>query len=292
MLPRVVGAFYAIGGWLAVKAVASGDMLDRMLTALKAARPGRNEQIRRWVLGAVAVMTCLSGIALVLMSRWALPLFLVNLLAQAGWIAWARTAFPPEDEDELRGRRAVTNAAVGYTAATALVVWLDWRGTLAPFSDPVVPLVLGLAAAGLGAWLIKQLSWNPGSLPDDWDELPEIEQPLFRQPTRLRLAPAIGDWVLWDADDGRGLDPFLYLPEDIAERIALWESAHEAALDPDDVFGPAVFADLEAANAHALEGRLIAMELEKIYGPGSVDGPIYEARTVAESMTPAPAAHG
>jgi len=274
ILPRVVGAFYLVGGWLALRAVLGGDMLDRMLAALRAAaRPSRKDAVRRWVLGTGALLTCLSGAALMLMSRWALPLFTANLLVQAGWLAWARTAFPPEDEEEAQGRRSVISAAVGYTAVTALVFWLHWRGRMAPLTDPVAAIVLGLAAAILGGWMIKHLSWDPMSVPDDWDDAPEPDEPELRPPSRLRLAPTVGDWVLWDADDGRGLDPFLYLPPDLAERITLWEGAYES--DPADPLGPPRFQSLKAAQTHRQTGRAIADEIERIYGPGSVEGPVY-----------------
>jgi hypothetical protein len=276
LLPRFVGAFYAFGGWVALRTLITNDALDRMLGLLQAETPGRDETIRRWVLGVSSLLTALSGVALALMSRWAVPLFVANLAAQAGWLIWARTAFPPEDAEDARGRRAVINAAVGYSAVTALTIWLDWRGRLGPFGDPIALAVLGVTAAALGAWLLKQLSWDPGSLPEGWDTPFEIEPPEIRQPARLRLEPRIGDWSLWDADDGRGLDHHLYLPEALAARIEAWEQDHHAALDADDAFGPVRFATPEAARTHREAGLAIVAALEEIYGPGTVEGPIYD----------------
>lgn len=277
ILPRFVGAFYAVGGWFALRALLTSDMLDRVLSALRTT-PGstRNDAIRRWVLGGAGLVTCISGVALVLMSRWALPLFVVNLAAQAGWLVWARTAFPPEDEEDVEGRRAVINAAIGYAAVTALVFWLDARGRLGPFADPLPIMVLGLSALTLGAWLVKHLSWNPGALPQDWDDPMPHHEPERREPLRLRLEPRIGDWSLWDADDGRGIDPQVYLPPDLAERLEAWEDAHQQALDPEDPDGPVRFETRKAALAHLEAGRALVADLEAIYGLGSVEGPVYE----------------
>jgi hypothetical protein len=150
---RLVGAFYAFGGVMALRAVAMDALLDRALSALSASSPRRKDAVRRRVLASGAVLTALSGLGLAMMSGWAPRLFLANLTVQAGWLLWARTAFPPTDEAEARGRRSVINAAVGWIVATALVLWLEWNGRLGDPGDPLALTVLGIAAATMVVWL-------------------------------------------------------------------------------------------------------------------------------------------
>jgi len=275
ILPRLLGAFYLFGGWMGLKALAMDDALDRMLGALSAEPATDKETLRRRVLAACVLLTALSGVALMLMSRLALPLFVLNLVAQAGWLLWARTAFPPEDAEDALGRRRSRNAAIIWVAATLFVAWLDRQGRFAPFADPIPAVVVGLAALILGGWAIRQLSWDPGSLPEDINTLPDFEPPEIRHPSRIRLAPMIGDWSIWDADDGRGLHAYAYLPLDLADRIEDWAAEYEAALDPYDLQSPPRFATAAAERKHrAATAEIIAL-LEAIYGPDSVEGPSY-----------------
>lgn len=271
IVARLIGAFYAFGGWLALRYLLTEDVIDKMMAALKASRPEPRDVIRSRVLAVVGLLTCLSGVALALMSHWAVVLFLANVAAQAVWLVWAGRAFPPQDVEEARGRRATINAAVGYTVIAVVVVWLAGAERLGPWTDPWPAAALTLAGLGLVVWVRRHLGWQAGALPElePWPEEPEPDR---RPPTRVRLAPSIGDWTLWDADDGRGLDHFAVLPGPLADRVERWLTVHEEALDPEDVFGPPRFNDPVQARAYNLEGQAIHDALEALFGPGNVEG--------------------
>lgn len=266
---RLIGAFYAFGGWLALRYLLTDDLLDKMIAALKVAQPEPRDVVRRRVLACVGLLTCLSGVALLLLSQWAVVLFLVTLAAQAALLVWAGRAFPPRDAADRQGRRATINAAIVYAAMTAVVLWLQSDGRLSSWTDPVGPAAMVLVGGALGVWMWGHLKWKAGEVEDD-EPWPEFE-PDLHPPTRVRLAPVIGDWTLWDADDGRGLDPFTYLPEELAQRVEQWEAARERALDPEDVFGPPRFATPAAAGEYAEERRAIVAALEAVFGAGNVE---------------------
>jgi len=269
IVARLIGAFYAFGGWLALRYLLTDDLLDKMIAALKVAQPEPKDVVRRRVLAGVGLLTCLSGVALLLLSRWAPVLFLAGLAAQGALLVWAGRTFPPKDAADRKGRRGTINAAVVYSAVTAVVLWLQADGRLSSWSDPVGPTALVLVGGVLGVWMWGHLRWRAGEV-DDEEVWPEFE-PDLHPPTRVRLAPMIGDWTLWDADDGRGLDPFTYLPEALAQRIEQWEAVRERALDPEDVFGPPRFETPVAAREYAEETVAIVAALEAVFGAGNVE---------------------
>ena len=109
---RLVGAFYVFGGVMTLRAIAMDAVLDKALAAITLGRPDHDGELRRRVLTALSLVTAEAGGALLLLGGLAPWLFLLNLGLQAGWLFWARTRFPPEDEEDARGRRQSARAAV------------------------------------------------------------------------------------------------------------------------------------------------------------------------------------
>lgn len=153
-LLRGIGTFYAVSGLLVVHALALDGVADKLLAALEGAMPAK-ERTRRLLLRVGAALTISGGLALLLLSRWTLPLMLANVAAQGGWLAYARVHFAPEDADQALGRKRTINAFILYCAVTALVVWAFSTGIVVAeagtYSDALPP-VGGILVL---AWLLR-----------------------------------------------------------------------------------------------------------------------------------------
>ncbi len=154
---RAVGLFYALGAVFLIRQMAMSDVLDRALLALEAKPRQDKHAVKRWLLGAGAALTGGSGVAALLMSSWALPLFGVNLVLQAGWLVWASRAFPPEDAEDAVGRRRTFNAAFFYATVTATVFALGWEGALRPWDELRSAGPVAVATLGYGVYLLRSL---------------------------------------------------------------------------------------------------------------------------------------
>lgn len=268
---RLIGAFYVFGGVIALHAIARDALLDKAIASITLSDENPDEALKRRILTVASLLTAVSGGALVLMAGVAPWLFLLNLICQAGWLAYARKRFPPADEDEGRGRRQVANAALVWGVITAIVIWLDFDGRLGSPADPWPPLMLAAGGLGLLVWIARHLAWKPARAPAFETDEPESAEP----PARVRLSLRYGYQTFWDADDGRALNPYDHLPTDLATRLLVWEDRFHVAVDPADPDAGPRFSPQEAL-AHAAEGRAIAAELTAIFGEGAVEGPVLE----------------
>lgn len=116
-LAYVIGAFYLLGGLVALRQARVNLMLDRALAAVSLVTITREDRIVGAWMVAAAVLTLGSGAALLALSRWAVPVFVLCWLSQALYLLWAvRT--------KDYGRMATVQAFALYTLATLLVVWL------------------------------------------------------------------------------------------------------------------------------------------------------------------------
>lgn len=273
IVARLVGAFYAFGGVMTLRAIAMDAVLDTALASITLSRPDRDDELRRRVLTALSLVTAASGGALVLLSGLSPWLFLLNLGLQAGWLVWARTRFPPQDDEEAQGRRRVARAAVAWAGATAIVLWLDFDDRLGSILDPWPPSILAAGVAAMLIWILPHLTWKPGPTPAFGEE-PD-GQAVVVPPRRVRLALRYGFQSLWDADDGRALNPYDHLPEALAARLMAWEDAFHDATDPHDADAGPLFTPAQA-ESHELEGLAIAAELRTLFGDDAVDGPFIQ----------------
>lgn len=272
---RLVGAFYVFGGIVALRAVALDSVLDQALASMTRDRPDPEDVLRRRILAATSVVTGVSGLSLVLLSGWAVWLFLLNLGLQAGWLVFAARRFPPADESEAQGRRQVARAALIWAVATAMVLWLNAEGRLAALDIGWREATLAAAALAMGGWIARQLMWNPGPRPAFGEE-PDGMPVVLPRPTRVRLVRRYGYQPLFDADTGHPVDIFEHLPEVLAERLRTWENDFHDAVDPYDPEAGPAFSPAEAL-AHDQEGEAIARALRAEFGDSNVEGPVQEA---------------
>lgn len=286
IVARFVGAFYIFGGFIALRLMRMDKLLDAAISAIDLKPVHPRERVRRIMLSLGGILTGLSGVALLTLSLWAVPLFIVSLAAQAAWLLWARTNYAPENAGEARGRRQTTNAAIIYAVVTAAVVWLGASGVLAGWAEPLPLLALGFAIISGLVWFA--LGLRPGkrmALDEGFDQdayVPEDPDANAWQPARILVSPRIGGFTLFDADTGEPIYPYQILEADFAYRVDLWEESYQAACDPDLTDSPAFFKSEAEALAFRAEGDAIVAELRLIYGRDNVEGPIYEQRIVPQ----------
>jgi hypothetical protein len=113
-----LGLFHAIAAILIMRAVVMDHLMDQMLAGITLQPIPFKEHLRRYLMVSTGLASGMGGVALLVLSTWAVPLFLIGLTAQAGYLLWAPGAFPIEDESDARGRRQTVNAAILYAAAT------------------------------------------------------------------------------------------------------------------------------------------------------------------------------
>lgn len=275
---RLAGAFYAVGGLIAIRAMAMSEMLDRALNMITLKREPAKTVVRRWLLGAGAVLTGASGVAAALLSFWAMPLFAANLGAQAGWLAWARTAFPPEDEEDAAGRRRTTNAALGYAVLTLLVLYLWRQGRLSGALDPWTAVPTGLATLGYGAYLLRGLRWpSKGGWSGGGGDNAEADYPVdtVRHPSRIRFTVHPWRYPILDADDDYPYNHFELLDVEVAGEIEEWHDAYVALFMAAGEGAKTVFPSEAEEAAHRAKGAEFVDYLRGTYGRDNVEGPIY-----------------
>jgi hypothetical protein len=125
-----LGTFYVFAGAVAIRTARTNRITDDALEALTGDRTPLPEWMRRWFILAVGALVLAGGIALVLLSRWAAPIFIAGTLVQVAYLLYASRTLPPESEQQALGRRRTINAMYIYAAATAVVLWLEGEGVL------------------------------------------------------------------------------------------------------------------------------------------------------------------
>jgi hypothetical protein len=176
---RAVGLFYALGAVFLIRQMAVAELMDRALAAIEMKGEAGKQIVRRWLLGAGAAFTGTSGVAALLLSSWALPLFALNMVLQAGWLVWAASAFPPEDEEDALGRRRTLNAAFFYATVTVTVFALGFEGRLRPWGEWQSAVPVAAATLAYFVYLARSLSgmWRPARddrpEPADDDDTPK-----------------------------------------------------------------------------------------------------------------------
>ena len=264
---RAVGAFYLAGSYFLLRTILMDSVLDKALSALSASAEDGKEKGRRLIVGFFSVLYGAGGMALMLMSSWALPLFAASLAAQVVWLFWGRRFFIPAEEDDEASVRQIRNASILYLAATLGVVWL-WRdGRLGPWDDPLAAALTATVLVGLGGWFLYHLSWKPVSPGVFADEGASEPQPA---PQRIIIDPARWLWPLVDADIDMRFSHLTALDGDLGHRIEEWDDVFQNAFDPEDQTMAPEFASAEALAAYLAEGEAIAGELAAIFGTDNV----------------------
>lgn len=271
-----IGAFYVFAGIVVIRAMALDRFMDQVIAALE--QPGQAcvPGVKSRMLTIGGYLTLAGGVALVLLSRWALVLFLVNAVWQGIYLLWAARHDHPQDAEDKKGRQQTQNATLLYFAATVFVVWLAVQGRLGSWDTPWWRLALEALAVALAAgasWAMIHKPWVQQSeapaldagRPDHADT--KAVQGDVQAPVSLRLAPEWGAWPLWDDDTGASLNHFdLGLPHDLATRIEAWDQLFQSTYNPDDPLAGG-FKDEAARQAYLSQGRDIAAYLRDFW-PG------------------------
>lgn len=273
VLLRLVGAIYVLAGAALMRHLVMDHVLDQALAGLTLKPIPARDTIRRWLLGSGGIAIGMGGAALMVLSIWAMPLFVFGALNQLVFFLWASKAFPPDEAEPVTGRRRGTGAALFFGGITVLAFWLAWAGHLRPWLDPwalFIPII-GLAILfGIGHhffWRARRVgSWD---VPE-----PPPPDPLAR-PRAVALAPDWGGRLLVDADRDDWLDYDLFVPPDLSERIYLWGAVFHAGEDYDSREFWAQFTDTDHEVTHRAEGEAIVTALKTIFGEQEVFGPVY-----------------
>ena len=137
---RAVGFFYTLSGFLLVRSFAKGGLIEKSMHRLDG-KSSEAERVRAYQLKAMAALTVASGLAMLTFSQWIPHLMISNAAVQAMWLIYSKKAFPPQDAEELLGRRRTINALIIWLLATAFALSVVW--------GPQSPA----AASGMANWL-------------------------------------------------------------------------------------------------------------------------------------------
>ncbi len=261
-----LGAFYALGGLVIIRGVQMDHVLTGAIAAIEARRRTAIGNLRTPILGLMGVLTGAGGVALAFLSSLALPIFVLNLFVQLGWML-AGTQSPDDD----LGRQRARNATMIYAAATAFVIWLDTEGQLRRWDEPAPLLMTALTAAVLAGWLITGLRRKPQETAERGTFDPADQQAPAVKQRRVRLALGSGDGPITDSVSEEVIDIDAEFTPTLASEIRQWENDYRrwfnAKLGEDEY--DAVFGSIRP------RGERIAEALRQIYGAENVEGPIF-----------------
>lgn len=299
LIAFAAGLFYAAGGVVHMRALVMDAMADGLLAVLGGSNVGK-ERLRTRIMTLGAALTFASGLSLMAMSRWTLPIFAVNAALQGAFLLWAARAFPPQDDDERRGRRSTVRAFFIYLAAFGFVVALDRLGLLRIWFEPApVELAIIVASAIAVSWFVRRGLRAPSEGPAPMHApAPQAEAQVSLPPERLRLAPEYHCSPLWDDERGNMLLPGdLALSPELVARIEAWNAEFQSTYREDNPLG-AVFPDVAAERAWVREGYAIAGDLGREWpGPlnvqiSALDMLVRDARHDLSPLTPMPEDRG
>jgi hypothetical protein len=115
-------------GLLALNQARSGRLTAASIEALTGDRTPL-KKLRSFV-ALIGILLSSGGLALLALSRWAAPIFLLGMLLATAYLIYASRALPPIEEAQALGRRRTILAIYVYAVATALVLWLESQGVL------------------------------------------------------------------------------------------------------------------------------------------------------------------
>lgn len=272
---RTIGAFYVFASLLGMRSMVMDHLMDQMLAGISLKPIPKKDHQRRWLLSSSVLSIGMGGMALMVLSLWAVPLFLFGAVTQGFYLLWARTAFPPEDDSERTGRRQTTNAAALYGGVTLLVCLAAGFGLLRPWLDP---WALAVPAAGLILLFVvgRHFLWTTRrNRRRSWDDTEPPPYEIPPPPARVLLAPWWGGYPLRDADTDDGVIYDDYLPRELADRLYEWSRAFHGGDDPDVQEFWAEFEDAAAEAAHRAEGDSIVAGMRTVFA--GAEGPVYPA---------------
>lgn len=237
---RALGVFWFVGGMMTLRALRMDRALDSMFAAIKGGVAAK-DLARASLLGFGAVLTGLTGVALVALDRFAPFLLVVNAAAQAAWLLYAARYFPPEDDDDRIGRARVRNAFVFWSVATVAVIAAERAEAISFFAWPVAEMVAGAVALAVLGWQGVEIARMGRVRPlegggDDAGEGEDFAAALDPSaPRRWILGPNLFSAPLWDADTNASFYPDrLALPAEVIAEIEELEADVREKLRPSE----------------------------------------------------------
>lgn len=273
LLARVLGGFYLVGGLIVLRALAMSRFLEMALAALEGVSQKR-ALIRSLLLAIGGILTAISGLALFLLHEAVIPLMLANVAMQIVWLLVASRWFPPQDEDDRRGRLSTMRATAMFTGMTLLVLWLERTGKLALTSDSTANMALALSGLGLIGWQAYAINKErhsdvPTFQPVEAGEYP-VEITPRALPSRLHIEPRYYAYAIWDAESGDTLDPEeLDIPPALRQRIIDFGLEAGRVFD-DEQPGGSKIGDAAARAPLEAEAQAILAELMPLVGEDNI----------------------
>jgi hypothetical protein len=273
---RALGVFWFVGGMMTLRALRMDRALDTMFAAIRGGIEGK-DLVRASLLGFGAVLTVLTGVALVALDRFAPALLVVNAGSQAAWLLYAARAFPPEDDDDRIGRVRVRNAFVFWCVATVVVIAAERAGVVALLAWPdaeVAAAAIGLAVlVWQGVEIVRmgrvRALEGAGGDAETGSDLDTALDP--SAPRRWILGPNLFSAPLWDADTNATFYPDrLALPAEVIAEIEALEAEVREKLRPSEDGEVYVFMSGDRA-AFAERAEALAEKLKDHLPGGEVD---------------------
>lgn len=149
---QAAGLFYFLTAFVAMRAAATGGLIDAVLGALTPAEPAEAKaqtQRRRWLVWG-SVLNGWGGAAITL--RWDGAILILSVAAAAQWLYLLDIAprhLDPHDPPDPAGRRSTRSAAVLFTAVSAIAVIAFLQGRLVPFALLILPIRVAAIATGV-----------------------------------------------------------------------------------------------------------------------------------------------
>ena len=120
MVLRVIGAFYAFGGFVATRAGLMSQFLDQAIAAIALKKPPRSETAQNAWLIATAALVLIGGVLLLAGLQLAAWVFVASSLGQAAYIYYVAPRF--------FDRRRRPDATVAAARTNAFVIYLGGDG--------------------------------------------------------------------------------------------------------------------------------------------------------------------
>ena len=267
---RVIGAFYAFGGFVATRAGLMSRFLDQAIAAIAVQKPPAAERAQNAWLLTTSALVLAGGVLLLAGLQLAAWVFAFSTLGQIAYIYYLAPRFFDKDEaPDAAGRRSTTNALVIYAAATAFILWAAYRGRLIGVDEASTPALIAVGGALLlyAGYVARALWWTPRQSAGGSGLLGAADDAPSRPLHESKRIKVMADYYcdpLWALDeDLYGCFPpeDLGLSDDLTGALNAWALSYDGSLSADD---PATSLWSEAEHAaHAAEGRRLAVRLKR-----------------------------
>jgi hypothetical protein len=266
---RVIGAFYAFGGFVATRAGLMSRFLDQAIAAIAMQKPPAVERAQNAWLLANAALVLAGGVLLLAGLELAAWVFVLSTLGQIAYIYYLAPRFYDKDEaPDPEGRRGTSNAFVIYAAATAFILWAAYRGRLVGVDEATPPALVAVGGALLlyAGYVARALWWTPrqssgGGLLNPMPEEPGLPP---HESTRIKVMADYGCDPLWALDEERYgcfAPDMIGLSPELSADLNAWAADFDTSFNADDP-AAGVWSD-ERYAAHTAEGRRLAARLKR-----------------------------